>query len=383
MRSEDQPVRRTYRFRLTGLVYLSVTGFLAVAAISSQNNLLFWCLGLALAGIAVSGLASGAGLMGVRAVRDFVPDSTAGGELVVRYRISNHNRFTPAFALVISEREPGRRRHSLSPWQRYSTRPVAYVACVGPGQTVLAEARARALRRGRPEFTDFSIASTFPFGLANKTLRFTQRRTTLVYPKPLALRPAVLEAARTAGEHRGSGAARSGGVGDLYGVREYVAGDPLKSISWRASARAGALLVRQHARPSPQRLWVRVVLDGEQDETLIEKTLSLAAGVLQLGADAALAVGVQCPDGGLSSPPAEGRQGLRNGLARLAVLGAPNAEPLLRGEPAAPRARDWVITVRPRAAAGGPSPGVVLAADTPDRWQPEASGGAGGEGRAA
>lgn len=43
-RRADAPVQRMYRFRMSGLVYLAVTGFLAVAAISSQNNLLFWAL---------------------------------------------------------------------------------------------------------------------------------------------------------------------------------------------------------------------------------------------------------------------------------------------------------------------------------------------------
>jgi uncharacterized protein (DUF58 family) len=372
VKPEDAPVRRTYRFRLTGLIYLAVTAFLAIAAISSQNNLLFWCLGLSLAGIAISGLASGAGLMGLRVEREPIGDASAGGELVIRYKVRNENRFTPAFALVISECEPARRRRAVAPWRRFSTRPVAFVACVGPGQTVQVEARARAFRRGRPEFTEFNVASTFPFGLANKSLRFVQHRTALVYPGASAVRASVIKALRAGGEQLGPSAARGGESGDLFGIREYLPGDPLKSISWRATARVGTLVVKQHARPSPRRLWVRLELEGEPNEEAVESTISLAAGVLQIAADQGFAIGLLCPGLGLSSLPAPGRVGLRNALSRLAIIGFQGDDGLVPDAEAAPALRDSVITVRSHAAEGPPPDGgLLLAAAAPHTWRAE------------
>jgi len=377
VRREDRAVRRTYRFRLTGLVYLAVTAFLAVAAISSQNNLLFWCLGLALAGIAVSGLASGAGLTGIRAERQAVPDSSVGGEMIVRYRIHNRNRLTPAFGLVISECEPARRRRVATPWQRYATRPVAFVASVAPGATVYAEARARAFRRGRPEFTEFVIASTFPFGLANKSLRFVQRRAALVYPSATPVRPSVLKAVGAGGESAGPGVTRDGSWGDLYGIREYLPGDSMRAISWRASARVNALVVKQHALPSPRRVWVRLELGGETDAELVEATISLGAGVLHAAADEGFAIGLLCPEHALATHPVTGRAGLRNALSRLALIGEGSGERLIRDAPAEPSLRDAVITVRPRAGAGA---GLALAPDAEGAWRagPAPRGGAGG-----
>jgi len=385
VKPEDVPVRRTYRFRLTGLIYLAVTAFLAIAAISSQNNLLFWCLGLALAGIAISGLASGAGLMGLRVEREAIPDASAGGELVIRYKVRNENRFTPAFALIISECEPARRRRASTPWQRFTSRPVAFVTCVGPGQVVQAEARARAFRRGRPEFTEFNVASTFPFGLANKSLRFVQHRTALVYPHPSPVRASVIQALRAGGEQFGPGSVRGGASGDFYGIREYLPGDGMKAVSWRATARVGTLVVKQHATPSPRRLWVRLELDDAGDDEAIESSIALAAGVLHAGAEQGFAIGLVCPGAGLSSHPAPGRIGLRNALARLAIIGAHGEGELIQNPGASPSLRDSIITVRPRPTEPhGSRQGLVLAASAPQFWSAAGPGGtpAGGAGAA-
>ncbi|VAX35808.1 hypothetical protein MNBD_PLANCTO03-1629 [hydrothermal vent metagenome] len=368
-RREDLPVRRTYRFRIAGLIYLTVTGFLAIAAISSQNNLLFWCLGLAVAGIAVSGLISGAGLMGIRAEREAIPDASAGSPMIIRYRIRNTNWFAPAFGLTIAEREPPRRRRVMIPWQRCLTRPVAFVACVRPGQTVTAEALPLATARGEPEFTDFVIASTFPFGLASKSLRFVQSRTALVYPQPTPVRASVLETLRAGGERDGAVRSSGGSLGDFYGIREYVPGDPLRSVVWSASARVGELVVKQHARPAPKRLWVRLELPDPLPDETRESTISLAAGVLQLAAEQGYAVGLLAPELGLSARPAIGQRGLRNALGRLATIGGEAARDAPTAADLTPGRRDLVITVRPRYAEGERTTTRIVALDTPATWQ--------------
>ena len=351
------PVQRKYRFRMAGLVYLSVTGFLAVAAISSQNNLLFWALGLAVAGIGVSGIVSGLGLMGIRVEREPIPDGSVGGRMVVRYRVRNTNWLAPVFGLTISEREPTRRRRVRTPWQQCVTRPVAFVTCVRPGQTVVAEALPLATARGRPEFTDVLVASGFPFGLATKSLRFAQRRTALVYPVPSAVDPRVLD-------HVGVGSGRDGStgrigdnIGDFYGVREYVPGDALRSISWRASARVGELVVLQNALPAPTRLWVSLSLSDAADTREFEATIGLAAGVLKLATERGFLVGLVCPEFGVHTLPASGRVGLRNALSRLASLErdgtVANEARGTSGQPE-PGPRELVVAVR---AHGGAAPG--------------------------
>lgn len=367
-RRPDQPVQRMYRFRMTGLVYLAVTGFLAVAAISSQNNLLFWGLGLAVAGIGVSGVISGLGLMGIRAERETVPDGSAGEPMVVRYRVRNTNWISPAFGLTIAEREPPRRRRVKTPWQQCLTRPVAFVSCVRAGQEVIAEARPLATNRGQPEFTDLIVSSGFPFGLATKSLRFSQHRTALVYPKPAAIDPRVLNRAGIGSGRDGSTRRIGDNTGDFYGIREYVPGDAMRSISWTATARIGDIVVRQSALPAPTRLWIRLLLAGVADTDEAESTIELAAGVLKVATDRGFLVGLLCPESGVHTLPASGRVGLRNALARLAALepaggtadgGAAGTAPSTAAIPE-PKPRDLVVTVRPHAPGGTARSGRTL-----------------------
>jgi uncharacterized protein (DUF58 family) len=47
-------------------------------------------------------------------------------------------------------------------------------------------------------------------------------------------------------------APRSGSGMELFGVREYRAGDPLRRIHWRSSARMGELVVREYEPPGVQ-----------------------------------------------------------------------------------------------------------------------------------
>lgn len=375
-RCPDLPAQRGYRFRLTGLVYLAVTGFLAVAAISSQNNLLFWSLGLAVAGIGVSGVISGLGLMGLRAEREPIADGAVGRPMVIRYRIRNTNLFAPAFGLTIAEREPPRRRRARTPWQRCCTRPVAFVSCIRPGQTVIAEARPLATRRGQPEFTDFSLASAFPFGLATKILRFTQARTALVHPAPTPVDPRVLDTAAAGAGREGVSRSLGNQSGDFYGLREYIPGDSLRAIAWRASARLDELVIRQHAAPVPTRLWVRLELDGAADEDEAERTISLAAGVISLAAEQGFAVGLICPDYAAHTAPSTGRTAVRQTLAQLALIPA-DGQPRAEADPEAstnalpePRPHDLVVVVRPRAGGSPLRRGALLTLQGPSQPVP-------------
>lgn len=368
VRKANVPVRRSYRFRLAGMLYLSVTAFLAVAAISSQNNLLFWCLGLATAGIAVSGVVSGAGLVGVRVEREAIPDATAGGAFRVRYRVENVNRLVPAYGLVIFERTPMRRRRVTRPWQQFVGRPVAYVAAVGAGQVVVADAETVAIRRGEPEFTDFHVSSSFPFGLATKTMRFAQHRSGLVYPEPARVDPAVLRS-HPPGAERAAGARRkNAAVGEFFGLREYLSGDPMRSIAWKPSARLEQWVTKRHAEPAPSLIWVMLDVPSDTEADLLERTMSLAAGVIKSATSQGLQFGMLSAGLGIALPPASGDLAMRRALRSLALADPERSlEPNRHAPLKAPGPRDLIVRVVPTAS-GDTRSHRVLAADTPERW---------------
>ena len=65
------------------------------------------------------------------------------------------------------------------------------------------------------------------------------------------------------------------------GLREYVAGDDLRHVHWRSSARTGELVVRQDEQPRPRA--TAVVLDLRRTAHAglsLERAVSVAASVM-------------------------------------------------------------------------------------------------------
>lgn len=319
------PARRRYHFHPPGVVYVVVTLFIAVGALNSQNNLLFAALGLAMGGLLVSGLVSGTALMGLRVQREVLGPAVAGRPVAIRYTVINTNRWTPAFALHVEE-VPARR--GVAGWRGFFAGPRAFVAHVPSRGRARVEALVVPRRRGEARLSAVRVWTTFPFGLARKSLTFEIEETVVVRPAELRLRPEVLErlVARTPS---GMGAAPIPGSGEeFFGVREYVAGDSPRWIAWRASARTGQLVVRQHSSPSPARLWVVIRLGRPGDEAADERAIALAASLLAAGERETVAVGLAVPLVRLAATPRQDRRHLdrlQTALARLdleAVEGA-------------------------------------------------------------
>lgn len=317
---------RRYHFHPPGLVYLGVTVLIMLGAINSQNNLLFLALGFAIGGIVVSGLLSGAALMGLEVVRERVTDCGIGEAMTIRYVVRNRNRMVPAFGLHVEERRSNGRRRAN--WATFMTQPHAHVAHVGPRSEQRVEAIAWPRRRGRVTFVAVRVWSTFPFGIVKKSVTFEQPGAALVRPLVLPLRPGTLRPALSEARRGYVSSQRVGSGSDFFGLREYVAGDSPKGIAWKPSARTGDLIVKQRAAPSPQRVWVSVELNGVPDSGLArairERTLCLAASALSQSASEGAAVGLVLPGAGLAFTPKQGHWHVQKLLNQLALAEEPS-----------------------------------------------------------
>jgi Protein of unknown function DUF58 len=104
------------------------------------------------------------------------------------------------------------------------------------------------LSRGPIGATGWVLESSDLIGLFAHRSRAADSEVALVLPRFAALseRPHAreLEASVTA--------PRSGSGNELFGVREYRPGDPLRRIHWRSSARHGELIVREYEPPGVQ-----------------------------------------------------------------------------------------------------------------------------------
>ncbi len=106
------------------------------------------------------------------------------------------------------------------------------------------------------------------FGLAWWSRSVTVDTTTTVIPDRLYNH----EVQKTATAHQGDIARRIMGIGsELIGLREYIPGDPLHYIDWKASARGNKTMVRLFS--DEQHLELMIVIDAG-------RTSSMQAGVL-------------------------------------------------------------------------------------------------------
>jgi len=308
--SGPSPVARRSMLGWPGFLFVGITVFLAVGAINSQNNLLFWVFGVAVAGVIVSGVVSGSGLMGVRLVAHPVRTLEAGVPGEISYTLESTNRRLGVFGLEI--REAAVENESKESGGTGLCDAAGGVPYLAPKARERATLRWTPPRRGLLELDRIGVESRFPFGLLVKTLEFSSPRRALVLPCRLELRHGVFDAGRSGMTGGTSKRSRSGAGSEFYSIREYTPGDPRRIIAWRPSARRGDLLVVERTEPRSRSLWVWVTKpDGQpssEDERCIsERAFSLALALVREGARQHRSVGVWMPWAGVTIAPGSGR----------------------------------------------------------------------------
>lgn len=262
-------VRRRYRIGLPGILFLALVIVVGVAAGSRAGNLLVWVFSAMVAWILVSGVVSGAMLMGVRVRRLEPGPGSVGRPLVIRYEVANANWLWPIVDLRIAEARVDSAR---------ATQSHAWLARCGAGQAVHTEGVLWPVRRGRIRLEATLASSQFPFGLMEKSVTTSQVREILVHPQTVPLRPIAFSRLVRAGLGQGQRVADGRGGGDDFrGLRPYVPGDPQRHVAWKRSAMLEDPVVVERSTPAPRRLLV--ILD------LVASTGEVAR-MIEVGADA-------------------------------------------------------------------------------------------------
>ncbi len=134
----------------------------------------------------------------------------------------------------------------------------------------------------------------------------------LYFPNPLTIKVLPRAARHRALRHRAASAGsdrsgptvlrRRGGGTELYELRELVPGDPFKSIAWKASARAGKLMVKEVEHEVQRTRWI--VLDvsgtmrgGDAGARKLDYAIETAAAQARVGLDDGDRVGLVTVDG--------------------------------------------------------------------------------------
>lgn len=245
-----------YEFTREGAIYLLMTALIAIAAVNTGNNLLFMILAILLAGMLVSGVLSKAVLGGL-SLDLALPEHVFAGEPVrAAMTIQNTKRIIPSFSLTVTasrrkiKKALGAGGSSAVLDRSILTAPV-YAPFVPARGLVREEVELRFSRRGRYEDDGFEVSSKFPFSILRRKRIIASKRQILVLPPVQAASEVTATLPTARGDidslHKGQGA-------DLYGLRNYQAGDPAKHVDWKATAKTQKLMVRQFTREDDRRL---------------------------------------------------------------------------------------------------------------------------------
>ncbi|MBB3274862.1 MULTISPECIES: DUF58 domain-containing protein [Pseudoxanthomonas] len=208
-----------------GLFYAVLVTAMLVGALNYNNNpALLLALLLASAGLA-SLIAAHLQLSGLQLDAVSAEPVPAGQPLRVQVALSTRDQ---------------RERRGL----RLSCLEIAGGVPVITGDAVVAELILPTTRRGWLDPERLEIWTTQPLGLARAWAWFWPRQWLLVYPSPEPNGPPLPDS-----EGGGSRARRQASGDDVHHLRAYRAGDPLRAIAWKPSARREHLLVREFEQP--------------------------------------------------------------------------------------------------------------------------------------
>ncbi len=314
MSAHRQPRDNGIRFRLTrpGWVFAAMTVSLGLAALRTQQSMIFIMLGSFLGAMVASVWLARRMVSGTEVQRD-VPDRVWQNQPVhLGYFVRNIRRRGAALGLGVEEVAP-----------KGMVAAEGFCVHLPPQAAFRAGARFAARRRGRLLLGGVRIKTVFPFGLLLAGRDSHQPREIIVWPGRGRLKSNLLH--QGASQTSARPPSRSGGGQDeFFGLREYRQGDSPRWIHWRRSAGRRVPVVREMAQPMPDVLWL--VLDTRRDSyddrrrRDMERSLRFAATLVEQafarGYQVALAMGSL--RGPVVIPPAAGRGQRRRVLDALA-----------------------------------------------------------------
>lgn len=311
--------RSYYELTFTGFIFGGVAAFVFIAAVNSQTNVLFWALGVVTGALILAAIVGNLLLKDLviqRAVADY---GVVGESLDVHYRVTNPKRWLPACAIRITEaRFVG----------AVDMTPDGYCLHLGPRQSTLVMTHLIPAKRGIIELREQRVSSSFPLGFITRALHVLRVKRIIVYPRIGFLSRQLVARSRTFVSTGSMTSLRSDGSDEFFSLREYIRGDPIRSIHWKRSAHAGQLVVRNMTSDSPPTIVVVVDLrfwaTTHNGLVLAENAIELAASWICRGLMDHFSVGLQIPGNSTLTPTMinssrSQRQVLLESLARLDV----------------------------------------------------------------
>lgn len=250
------------KFTKAGWLYIAVTLFLGFSAVNTANNLVYLIVAAFLSFMGISGFFGRRNLSKINIALQLPDEIYARADFPLRISLTNNRRFLPVFLLNVH----------LS------------------GHNILfpfVDAKAKASKfitfsfneRGLFRIREIRISSVFPFNFFIRYRRIDIVLETTVFPQPKKCSlPDLFEKQR---KPRGEKITDKTGYEDeMVSMRDYIKGDPLKYIHWKASAKTGQLKTRELASLSHQP--VIIDFDSVAIKNLEEKLSCLTYVIVKL-----------------------------------------------------------------------------------------------------
>ena len=272
-----------YKVTREGMIYVIGIFVVALAALNTGNNLLFMVLACLLAGMLISGLLSRVVLGGIDVRLELPEHIFAQRTILAIAELHNTKPMAPSFSVsLVGEPSPRARKNAPSnPPPQILERPV-YFPYIPHRQMARQNVELTFPRRGVYRQDTLGLRTKFPFGFLEKTRRLDSVIEAVVYPRIQPTEEFYEILPLVSGElesyQRGRG-------NDLYAIRDYQFNDSARHVDWKASARTGALQVKEYAREDERR--VMLVFDpyvGNQPTDAnsaeqFERAVTLCAGL--------------------------------------------------------------------------------------------------------
>lgn len=297
-----------YDVTRAGMIYILISVVIGIAAINTGNNLLYVIVAALLSAILVSGVASALVLRSLTLDVHLPEHVFAGRPMLARVLLGNASDWVPSFSVrvVPAKRKKKERwqwqsqtfgwprnRPPRDQWLRLPDRrlqrvrekdekPIlqesVYFPFLAPGQELRADLEISFRARGRYSEKNFGLATRFPFAFLMKTRRVNLARDIIVYPEVESTEQFLEVLPMVTGEFE---TFVSGRGNDLYLIRDYTPDDSARHVDWKATARTGALKVREFSREDERKL--RIVFDNPAPGVLqaaeYERGVRLAASL--------------------------------------------------------------------------------------------------------
>ena len=288
-----------YKVTREGIVFIAIVFVLSVAGLNTGNNLLYLVVASLLASLLMSGMLSLAVLTGL-GLEILLPEHVfARRPAPARIHLENQKRFLPSFSITLAgsgeaikrgRPQDGKREAQSSAGKKHGSgqapnqpppdaekadtrilREALYFPFLPARSTLSRQVELEFPRRGLYRERGFSLSTRFPFGFLEKKIEIPVTRELVVYPAVEPTEEFYEILPMLSGEldafDRGRGH-------DLYAIRDMLPTDSARHLDWKASARAGALKIREFMREDERRL--QLVFDrrignsagGERDQEL-------------------------------------------------------------------------------------------------------------------